>query len=518
MRSIGSTTNDVFLKSRTPLSHFILLFFLFLIFVHPVFSQDSSLSPSVQEQTTLIHQPPRKIPYPIILIHGLGGSAEVFESDSNVANFLKDQADIGFGGVIEKENGLIVRSERIVDVNGNDFFAIEFTDPFGGISDLSSELGEYIAYVRQQTGAYKVILVGFSMGGVVARQYLVNNIEEHHVRKLVTIGSPHQGSAWALVYDINQWIKQNIDTIGFKTLDETFGRVEGLANEFFGGSFRLDKAALRDLRPPRNRTEANYEESLFPSATYLYHLNQQPHPTDLDYACIIGDIAVDDAVKELLDDIQSGGSSALKNGFYLVGNFLNNLINGVSDGTLNFSNGDGLVSIDSQNLQEVEFFKANGISERIDTVHVSVHHLKELWQHPQIIDALYQRPPILMHPEYTTRDSVFEVTGYIEDILLTTNKTTLRVGEQAMDIPLEPATGRFQLSLAIPKGETTITIHTENTFSESITLNDYDSILNVKISRKAPLGPPIFFLIMVALGGYGVYRYMNTRTKKEFTF
>ncbi len=69
-------------------------------------------------------------------------------------------------------------------------------------------LGEMIRKVLLATGAQKVILVGHSMGGLVAREYLQrreatgapkwwaypNEVEGHRVAKLVTIGTPHAGS------------------------------------------------------------------------------------------------------------------------------------------------------------------------------------------------------------------------------------------------------------------------------------------------------------------------------------
>ena len=48
------------------------------------------------------------------------------------------------------------------------------------------------------TGKVNVVLVGHSMGGLAAREYMLNeehwNSIEHHVAKLVTVGTPHWGS------------------------------------------------------------------------------------------------------------------------------------------------------------------------------------------------------------------------------------------------------------------------------------------------------------------------------------
>ena len=56
-----------------------------------------------------------------------------------------------------------------------------------------------IYYVLQLTGRDKVILMGHSMGGLAAREYLQNPSNwqldgQTHVAKLVTTGTPHGGS------------------------------------------------------------------------------------------------------------------------------------------------------------------------------------------------------------------------------------------------------------------------------------------------------------------------------------
>ena len=60
-------------------------------------------------------------------------------------------------------------------------------------------LGEAIDNVLQTTGKDKVILVGHSMGGLAAREYLQNSTHwqgytTHRVAKLITSGTPHAGS------------------------------------------------------------------------------------------------------------------------------------------------------------------------------------------------------------------------------------------------------------------------------------------------------------------------------------
>lgn len=55
-------------------------------------------------------------------------------------------------------------------------------------------LGERIEELRRVTGASKVDIVGHSMGGVVASWYILRMDGADHVGRLVTLGTPWQGS------------------------------------------------------------------------------------------------------------------------------------------------------------------------------------------------------------------------------------------------------------------------------------------------------------------------------------
>ena len=67
---------------------------------------------------------------------------------------------------------------------------------FAGIDDYVEPLARRIDAVLAETGAERLILVGHSMGGLVARAYL-RRFGESRVASLVTLGTPHQGSRLA---------------------------------------------------------------------------------------------------------------------------------------------------------------------------------------------------------------------------------------------------------------------------------------------------------------------------------
>jgi pimeloyl-ACP methyl ester carboxylesterase len=59
------------------------------------------------------------------------------------------------------------------------------------------ELAEFIEYVRAREDVERVDIVAHSLGGTVARYYIERLGGDKYVQRLVTIGSPHRGTALA---------------------------------------------------------------------------------------------------------------------------------------------------------------------------------------------------------------------------------------------------------------------------------------------------------------------------------
>jgi pimeloyl-ACP methyl ester carboxylesterase len=66
---------------------------------------------------------------------------------------------------------------------------------FASVHANARRLARFCDAVRRETGAARVDLVGHSLGGLVALEYL-HDAGPARVRRLVTIASPHAGIAW----------------------------------------------------------------------------------------------------------------------------------------------------------------------------------------------------------------------------------------------------------------------------------------------------------------------------------
>jgi len=115
--------------------------------------------------------PPQPARRPVILIHG------VLVNDGMWLLFRRRLRRFGVGPV----------------------YTINYGPPLADVESFARQLSERIEAVCAATGAARVVLVGHSMGGLVARAYL-RRFGAERVERLITIGTPHHGSilAWSL--------------------------------------------------------------------------------------------------------------------------------------------------------------------------------------------------------------------------------------------------------------------------------------------------------------------------------
>lgn len=75
---------------------------------------------------------------------------------------------------------------------------VNLEPPLQSIDRFTEQLDQRIEAVLAETGAQRLVLVGHSMGGLVARNYLQRH-GAGRVAELITIGTPHHGSWFAFV-------------------------------------------------------------------------------------------------------------------------------------------------------------------------------------------------------------------------------------------------------------------------------------------------------------------------------
>lgn len=240
------------------------------------------------ERNSLSTQP--KLPYPIIFVHGLNSSSSTWNDTVNllISSFGLTYggefvANLNYDGSVFTSNLLsdnYINNPAVSTVNGGDFYMVNFdVNTFlsnqSAIAKQGYVLKDIIMAVMQLTGKSKVVLMGHSMGGLAAREYLQNTSNWQidglpHVAKLATTGTPHGGS--------------NMTDGGlFTTID-------------------FSSEAIRDLKKVSVYLEGGYESSvpttyynsdvncngIANDGLYVLGLNERTIFSDIDYSCVIG--------------------------------------------------------------------------------------------------------------------------------------------------------------------------------------------------------------------------------------
>jgi len=124
---------------------------------------------------------------PIVLVHGIVDNHTVFHL---LRRGLRRR---GFG--------------RVVTVN--------YSSLVGDIRRLAQNFGEVVEQVCEETGYERVHVVGHSMGGLIARYYVQRLGGDERVHTLVTLGTPHEGTAMAytLPHNLVRQLRPDSDVI-----------------------------------------------------------------------------------------------------------------------------------------------------------------------------------------------------------------------------------------------------------------------------------------------------------------
>lgn len=306
-------------------------------------------APPVERMTTT------HIPYPILLLHGLGQKAAVW--DAYAVKYYEQEIGLIHGGILKKTNGkasLDAVSQISRQTGFADFFTVAFSNPVDSIGAWERELEEFLPLVFERTKAEKVILIGYSMGGVTARYYLTKHLTDHRTERLITIGSPHQGSPYARAWKWKMALLEQSKDANFVTkplLDKGLEILASVENDV-----PLQSPAIRDLMRPEDGGE------------FMNRVGYAAHPLDVQYVSVVGKV-------ELLKETQNLSKTAAMD-------VMRRVLGAIGFGVdALFEPGDGVVSAKSQTISELPWFQADKkrqkISRTVTLTSVHEEHLKQ---------------------------------------------------------------------------------------------------------------------------------------------
>jgi pimeloyl-ACP methyl ester carboxylesterase len=313
------------------------------------------------------YQPPSlvvdmRVPYPILLLHGLGQKADVWRGEAS--SYFSQGLGLVYGGDVRPG----AQARGAAPLGRGDFYTVRFSRPFDAIDNWAAELESAITQVRVRTGADRVILIGYSMGGLAARAYLTSHLANHHVRRLVTVGTPNLGSPFARVWTWHDALTRCI--AGSSTIGSPMCSAALKALLVLQEDTPFNEPAVRDLRREED------------GGDYLRGLNRREHPLDLDYVSIIGEVSM------------FGGFSHA--GAAFVAEPLRRFLSLNSGLGALVEPGDGVVSAESQDVMNVPFFKMNPMHRRATrSVRVGSLHVEHLRQTVEVQRLSLEEKPEL---------------------------------------------------------------------------------------------------------------------------
>jgi pimeloyl-ACP methyl ester carboxylesterase len=92
--------------------------------------------------------------------------------------------------------GVMLPLRRYLQARGINAYSYNLEPAYADIDAYADALARRIGEIRIASGAGKLIIVAHSMGGLAARAYL-RKYGPGHVAKLITLGTPHQGTVTA---------------------------------------------------------------------------------------------------------------------------------------------------------------------------------------------------------------------------------------------------------------------------------------------------------------------------------
>lgn len=282
------------------------------------FRNDSIFPLKTPVQNTTSRTFVSKLPYPIIFIHGLNSSSETWNTSTD---YYDTQYGFTFGGrfdfCLNADNNNTTTNKNFYPTAGadiaafeslvqdGDYFYVNFNvNPNGavGTTVLSNQsaiakqgaaVKVAVQRVMEVTGKDKVILVGHSMGGLASREYIQNSENwqadnQHHVAKLLTLGTPHGGSN-ASDNILAFMTGTDVSSEAIRDLKTTYYYSGEPGHYLFGGLEVQNSSSMNDnsYTPDFYNSDINCNGIV---GENIQGLNQKSIDHFIDFSCVIGRI------------------------------------------------------------------------------------------------------------------------------------------------------------------------------------------------------------------------------------
>lgn len=266
-----------------------------------------------------VAQAQRRLPYPILFVHGFAGKSDnwlsfvnylsvqagIYAASNNRLDYcLNSDGDQSIALVYAASNWRSDVFDYNLTLSPSDLYVINFdTCPSLGGSNRSAAVkqgyavGLAVARILAVTGSDKVILMGHSMGGLAIREYLQTSTHwatsdgRHHVAKVVTVGTPHGGSNFGsgdlnfLLYLASLGTSDKYDEQSEAVRDLRIDYKTGYSGVYLWGGYETSTYIRQGSFGSYYNLDVNCNGR---AGDLIQGLNQKSMPNDLDYALVVG--------------------------------------------------------------------------------------------------------------------------------------------------------------------------------------------------------------------------------------
>ena len=174
----------------------VLIIVIICIFTKNTRAEEKYLSPEFWDQISFDEN--TFVDYPLVFVHGLAGNLDNWQNTIEIINENFHKMRILFDDEIY--NTYDGKQTDNIDCWNITYYNLNPLEEalHGDIPLYAKRLESMIEIIKNITGKDKVIIIAHSMGGLVARKYMILNENNwNSVHKLLTVGTPHKGVAFS---------------------------------------------------------------------------------------------------------------------------------------------------------------------------------------------------------------------------------------------------------------------------------------------------------------------------------
>ncbi|NGX63113.1 MAG: 2-succinyl-6-hydroxy-2,4-cyclohexadiene-1-carboxylate synthase [Candidatus Anoxychlamydiales bacterium] len=117
----------------------------------------------------------------------------------SLSSYKKNRPILLIHGYLHKSNVWVYHGNELSKKGFGPIFTIDLKEPFDSIEEHALIVQKKVQSIKDETNQENIILIGHSMGGLVASYFALHLAEKNFVTDIITIASPLMGTKLAKI-------------------------------------------------------------------------------------------------------------------------------------------------------------------------------------------------------------------------------------------------------------------------------------------------------------------------------